>query len=247
LNRYAYVYNNPLKYIDAGGHLPEDQLRQLLGADYDNLMDLWKENDPYFYDVIQGEELQSGDYLGASLLEGQLLFQDVGGVMEVFLHGGATSKNLWDWQGQGVYRIKKPGMTDTQADRQRDAMFDRHEFGMPNAMISPVFEYRRSNNQLSASYLGARLVTQSVGEFEASSVSGEIMKGIGLRSGLANGIEWLLGIGLLAAKPEVGVAIVGVDTLASIYTTYNKPNRYSEGWPGDLDVNPYITLERLRP
>jgi RHS repeat-associated protein len=82
-NRYAYGYNNPLRYTDPSGHLSEDQLKQVLGDNYDSMMGLWKEKDPYFYDVITGDELQSGDFLEASMLEGQLFFLEMDGVMSV--------------------------------------------------------------------------------------------------------------------------------------------------------------------
>lgn len=31
LNRYAYVRNSPLRYVDPNGHLTEDELKALLG------------------------------------------------------------------------------------------------------------------------------------------------------------------------------------------------------------------------
>jgi RHS repeat-associated protein len=37
LNRYAYVKNNPLRYVDPSGHLPDDLIREYVASDIDNI------------------------------------------------------------------------------------------------------------------------------------------------------------------------------------------------------------------
>ena len=248
LNRYAYVRNNPCRFTDPSGHLTEDQLREILGEDYDYLMTMWDAFDPYFYDVIVGDELQSGDYLEASMVEGQLLFQEVDGTMRVFAHDGAPSTNLWDWQGKGFYNIDG----DTELSNQ---VFDSNVNGYSNAVYAfydqPVYDYDvDSQGNLSVEHL----VHQTLNRYTVAQASGLFEMGYESLSGkpgelgptLDFGVDASLTIGgIWITNPWVagiGVAKLAVDLGASAYKTFADPVYYQDVTsPGTLP-NPFHNL-----
>jgi len=210
-------------------------------------MDLWNKYDPYWVAVLR--ELKVGGILWASMLGDVELHIESGESVRAVVYNGVFSSRLEDWQGKGAYRIRNPGMTDEESYRLRDRLFDRYESGLPNTVIVPVFNYRplewRGDDTLCPVYLGARAIYQGLGEFQFSSVSGEIAERFGSSSGTVNIIEWIIAGVMLKASPPVGVTMFALDTAASIYATCRAPARYSVGWPGGLDVNPYITLAEL--
>ncbi len=251
LNRYAYVRNSPLRYVDPTGHLTDDELKTLLGDDYSELMDLWNKYDPYWVAVLK--ELQVGGILWASMLGDLELHIESGreGIRAV-VYNGTFSSRLEEWQGRGAYRIRNPGMTDEESYRLRDRLFDQYECGLPNTVVVPVFNYRplewRGDDTLRPVYLGARAIYPGLGEFQSSSLSEEVAKLLGASEGNAQGVSTGVGIALTFIKKTpswVGPTLVLTDFALSIYATYRSPKQYSVGWPGALDVNPYIALERL--
>ncbi|MCP4536565.1 MAG: RHS repeat-associated core domain-containing protein [Chloroflexi bacterium] len=224
LNRYSYVLGNPLRYIDPSGHLTEDALRQLLGDNYDYLINLWRETDPYFYDVIFGEELQSGDFLEASMLEGQLLFQEIDGVMQVFAHDGASTTNLWDWQGKGSYTINGDA-------KLSDQIFSANMHESSNSVYAfyyqPVFKYNSNSRGVIAEFLGS----QSLDRYTTVQPTGLIEQGINKATGHEIGPAIDLGVDVLltaggALHPFIGAVGVGkfiIDVGVTGYTSLTDP------------------------
>ncbi|MEI2689422.1 MAG: RHS repeat-associated core domain-containing protein [Anaerolineae bacterium] len=164
LNRYSYVLNNPVRYTDPTGHLTEEELQTLLGSDYDTLISLWRQYDPYWMVIL--EAIQGGGVLQASMLaEIELHFEGSGKNIRLNVYNGSYSKQLWDWQGKGAYRVQNPGMISADADQFRDQLFNSSEnTGLANTVVVPVFDYaRRVNGRVQPTYLGAQMVNQSVG------------------------------------------------------------------------------------
>ena len=247
LNRYSYVLNNPLRYTDPTGHLTEEELQTLLGNDYDTLMTLWRQYDPYWMAVL--EAIQGGGVLEASMLDGiELHFEGNGKDIRLNVYNGSFSKQLWDWQGKGAYRVQNPGMTSVDADRFRDQMFNGSEStGLPNTVIAPVFDYaRRVNGRIQPTYLGARMISQRLGEFRWTSTIYELGKFVGFADGVAGTLNFGAQIGLIFVSPLVEAAVLAVDLTASVVRTYQSPMEYSDGWPGCVDINPFIDSHRLR-
>jgi len=146
--------------------MPEEQIAQALG--FDNLAELhasefwkmWKKEgfggDAYWLQVLAA--VQSGDRLSASERVGGLLFQVVDGKMRIFGENGATSTNLWDWQGAGFYTIDRPG-----SDDRADAVFSDIMFGFTSNQNNPFYHYQNipqyqysggDANSVSASLVG---------------------------------------------------------------------------------------------
>jgi hypothetical protein len=95
--------------------------------------------------------------LQASLLDGiELHFEGSGKGIRLNVYNGSYSKQLWDWQGKGAYRVQNPGMSSADADRFRDQLFNSSEnTGLANTVIVPVFDYvRRVNGRVQPTYLG---------------------------------------------------------------------------------------------
>ena len=246
LNRYSYVLNNPLRYTDPTGHLTEEELQTLLGSDYDTLISLWRQYDPYWMAVL--EAIQGGGVLQASMLDGiELHFEGSGKDIRLNVYNGSFSKQLWDWQGKGAYRVQNPGMTAADANRFRDQLFNSSEnTGMANTVIVPVFDYaRRVNGRVQPTYLGARMIGSRLGEFRWTSTISELGKSLGLSDGAAGTLNFGAQIGLIFVSPLTETAVLAVDLTASVVRTYQSPKEYSDGWPGYMDINPFIDSYRM--
>lgn len=247
LNRYSYVLNNPVRYTDPTGHLTEDELQVLLGSDYDTLISLWRQYDPYWMAVL--EAIQGGGVLQASLLDGiELHFEGSGKGIRLNVYNGSHSKQLWDWQGKGAYRVQNPGMSSADADRFRDQLFNSSEnTGVANTVIVPVFDYvRRVNGTVQPTYLGARMIGQRLGEFRWTSTIDELGLSLGLSEGAAGMLNFGAQIGLIFVSPLAEAAVLAVDLTVSVVRTYQSPMEYSDGWPGYMDINPFIESYRLQ-
>ncbi len=75
-NRYAYVYNNPVKYIDPTGHLPMDLVARALGFDSKEELwdsDLWKSWDNDWKEML--DQAQIGDLLIGVVGQGQFVLR----------------------------------------------------------------------------------------------------------------------------------------------------------------------------
>jgi hypothetical protein len=71
-NRYAYVLNNPLRYVDPSGHFTEDQLKQWtsLGSMYDKQRAEWIKNNQDLYKMLL--QMHFGDRLYFNWGDGDL-------------------------------------------------------------------------------------------------------------------------------------------------------------------------------
>ena len=241
LNRYAYVQNNPLRYTDPSGHMPDGQIAEALGFEtvqqlYDS--DLWKMwndsniGDAYWLKVLQF--VQSGDRLGASERSGELLFKAVDGIMRIFGEAGATSTNLWDWQGAGFYTIDRPGKSERE-----DAVFSDAAFGTAASekrQLNPLYgviaipQYRYDgvdSRTMSMSLTGFQLLERNV-QFQ---FSGIINVAFGLAApGVDYGVDAVMAVAGLAVTPWVGPTITGIgigkavlDLGVSVYQTFADP------------------------
>ena len=245
LNRYSYTLNNPVNYTDPSGHLTEEELQTLLGNDYDTLMSLWRQYDQYWVAILAA--IQGGGVLQASMLGAiELHFEGSGKDIRSNVYNGSFSKQLQDWQGKGAYRVQNPGMSDEQARVMRDTIFNRQEIPSMNMLLEPVFDYQgQIDGKVRPTYLGARMVGQKLGEFQYTSTIYEGARGLGASDGLAS-LASLGGQGaLLFANPAVEAGVLVVDFTVSIGKTYRSPMDYSNGWPGYMDINPDIDLDRL--
>jgi len=252
LNRYSYGGNNPVRFTDPTGHLTEDELQTLLGKDYDTLISLWRQYDPYWMAVL--EAIQGGGVLQASMLDGiELHFEGSGQDIRLNVYNGSYSKQLWDWQGKGAYRVQNPGMTSADADRFRDQLFNNSEnTGMANTVVVPVFDYvRRVNGRIQPTYLGAQMLNQSLGDWQWSSVSAVMAESLNLPESVGAISNWAVPSVIKASLglSFTGGLMVGALNVAigSVTATYQAPNNYSTGWPGVMEINPYIDRTLIWP
>jgi hypothetical protein len=112
------------------------------------------------------------------------------------------------------------------------------------------YYYRVRNGIVQPTYLGARMINQSVGEWQWSTAPGELAKVAGLPA-VAGSAAKTIAVGAivkhygLSIGMSGGIAMLAVDVfIGSIFATYRSPKRYSCGWPGffDRDINPNIPL-----
>ena len=228
LNRYSYAGNNPLRYTDPSGHLTEDELRTLLGDYHDALIALWKKYDTYFLAMLR--DIEGGDSLTASLLGGiELHFEGSGADIRAAVYGqGQYSNKLWDWQGQGVYSIRKPGMTEQQVQHERDKLFS--EYADDGRMRQPVFDYGLEYGDIQ--YLGAQVLGPGV-DWQVTSVSGEVFGEWGRALGP---VAELWGIGKTISF-SVGLMVTLGDIAAgTLWKSLTSPRTYA--------LVPYTTLDR---
>ena len=94
LNRYSYVYNNPLRYIDPSGHFSEDQLREWFG---NQQVEQWMQDENWWSTLLAAE---FGDWILTASLRpvaggrGQFVSGDQGQAVL------SNVRMLRDWQLQ---------------------------------------------------------------------------------------------------------------------------------------------------
>ena len=246
LNRYAYTLNNPLRYIDPSGHLSEEEIKTLLGDNYDTLMELWKKYDAYFVDVLNS--IESGGILKASLLgDVELHFEGSGSDIQATVYNGSFSNKLWDWQGKGVYNVQNPGMSEEQAARNRDTLFNQN--ANDGWMQQPVFDYGLDYGDIQ--YLGVRVLKQNI-NWQLSSATGEIL---GELPGVI--LPPLEALGLsVKLTPGVGLVVSLTDIISgSLYKSLTSPRAYTAVpyttlnknlMPTDKPFSPFVSLTDIR-
>ncbi|MGB0383565.1 MAG: RHS repeat-associated core domain-containing protein [Ardenticatenaceae bacterium] len=98
LNRYSYVYNNPLKYTDPTGHYSDAEIQTHLqdtyGGNWRDYWDAWQA-DPYWMAILHAAN--DDDYL--SYGSGGVAFRDKPGSFAL------SQGKLHQHQGQGVYTL----------------------------------------------------------------------------------------------------------------------------------------------
>jgi len=210
------------------------------------LIALWEKYDAYFLAILRA--IEGGDSLTASLLGGvELHFEGSGADIRAVVYGqGRYSNKLWDWQGQGVYSIRKPGMTDEQVQRERDRLFS--EYADNGWMQQPVFDYGLAYGDIQ--YLGARVLRQGV-DWQVTSVSGELFGEWSRFLGPAGefwGLTWKL-----SARAGLMVSLADV-TVGSLWKSMTSPRTYAlvpyttldqNLMPVDMTYSPFVSLIEL--
>jgi len=101
LNRYSYVLNSPLKYIDPTGHYTDEEIQQYLkdtyGKNWQSYWDAWQA-DPYWMAMLG--KAQNNYILKTTHGPGALVFRSAGNSFRVDTPDGAT---LASYQGTGEY------------------------------------------------------------------------------------------------------------------------------------------------
>jgi len=103
LNRYAYVYNNPLRFSDPSGYFSEEEIQQYLRSSYkDNWYSYWLawRSDQLFWEMLLMADY--GDVLYAPTTQslGPGLFKRGEGTFAF-----VGEHELWEYQGYGPYRL----------------------------------------------------------------------------------------------------------------------------------------------
>ena len=216
--------------------MPDSQIAEAIGyANVEELYasELWKmwkdENhgDAYWLQVLAA--VQSGDRLSASERVGGLLFQVVDGRMRIFGENGATSTNLWDWQGAGFYTIDRPGSDDRTDAVFSDAMFaTTSDYSDPFYSLKSIPQYQYSVNAISVSLVGFGILErrpqfQFSGICDVLGTSGPAVDyfiDVGLTAG---GLMVSPAGGLGIALAVIGVTKIAVDGTISVYKTFADP------------------------
>ena len=244
-DRYVYTRNNPINYIDPTGHLTESELKQLLGKDYAKLMELWKD-DPYWLDVLAN--LQVGGILEATLMDGmELHIEMVNGELGAiaYMDGRRWNSDIRLWQGKGAYLIRNPGVSEEDALRLRDEIFNRHS--QVGEIISPSFEYCPNGDCSEPLYVGAVRTVQSVDPTRAT-LSDYINVPI-VDYSVDFGVGWAVDAYIAEAATVAGsffwgLCVYAVDNLIfGAIATYQSPRVYGVGWttpqdPSHPELNP---------
>jgi RHS repeat-associated protein len=257
LNRYLYVRGNSLRYTDPTGHLTDDEIKTLLGNDYQYLWDLWQTYDPYWITILENTQLTES--IGASLMEGALHFEGTGANLRAVQYIGnrKVQTSLYQWQGKGVYTVYADGASEEATAMRRDAYFNE-TFG-PGLGLSPAFEYRRGRDgDLHHRYLGAVQMFQTVAfkptlltDWALENVFGDMAVPVGLAAdaflgfikdvqdaGKAGAVS--SGLGTLVK----GLAVMAVDlALGTIVAGYTGPRTYYT----DPVPNSQVPLEVFGP
>ncbi len=246
LNRYSYVLNSPLRYTDPTGHFTDDELASLLGDNWQELMQLWQEYDPYWYyilrNVLEGgytmtasEAYLPGLYTGRPGGTGTerwyITFSGSGKDIQAFEYvmnektgyiGPQSPAKLVNWQGQGAYMIYGPGDV---GDIGSAALFKKFIEYNPIAtgVVQPEFDYGSDPPTLKR----YNLIQPRFGRFEYKGWGGEFVKSLDGKPGWSEGAEFLVDLALLIPPfTELGVAKFAADTFTSIIAMTHDTTAY---------------------
>jgi RHS repeat-associated protein len=141
-DRYSYVYNNPVKYIDPTGYFTEDEIKDYLKHTYG---DVWEQylkawqSDDIFWQMLLHAEL--GDYLGApTTLLGLGHFYACEG--QAFCFESENGYGLEAYQGKGPYTLIRNGiLEDTGSTPYTGGEVYTPGTGAPPYWAQPQYDY----------------------------------------------------------------------------------------------------------
>jgi len=110
LDRYAYVNNSPLNYVDPTGHFSEDEiekyLRQNYGKNWKKYWDAWQSDD-LFWGMLLDAEIGDDLHAPTTLLdEGEFVSCE----NSSFCFESESGNDLYEYQGQGPYILERNGL-----------------------------------------------------------------------------------------------------------------------------------------
>jgi hypothetical protein len=213
LNRYSYVRNSPLRFVDPTGYFSEDVIKEFLLQTYgDKWWEYWI---AWSSDQIFMKMLVLADYGDALFLEG--LGQGYFGRAEDsstfrFVHAGGHA--LTEYQGQGPLTLVRDG--EKILDHPSRIWYHPVEVGdtlMYDSFEQPVYDYSSGVPRWTGTY---RIATYTpTGRLKGDAFAGDSMPGW---------IELIIGFGgtILDIPIGVPVAIAGFATLLnnSIHIEY---------------------------
>ncbi len=248
LNRYSYVLNSPLRYTDPTGHFTDDELAALLGDNWEELMKLWEEYDPYWYHILR-YILEGGYTMTAS--EAYLPGLNTGGWSNTgterwFITFAGSGKDiqafeyvmneksgrmiqqqsqgkLVDWQGKGAYAITGPGdVGDIGSAALFKQFMEYGPCGLGTGVPQPQFDYSSDNPSLK----GWNLVQMSLGRFQYKGAATEFVTWMGGTPSWGDGMEMAVDVGLFLVRPELGLIKFAADVIVSYNAMASDTNAY---------------------
>jgi RHS repeat-associated protein len=248
LNRYSYVLNSPLRYTDPTGHFTDDELASLLGDNWQELMQLWEEYDPYWYYILR-YVLEGGYTMTAS--EAYLPGVNTGGwsntgTERLFITFAGKGKDiqafeyvmnektgrmiqqqsqgkLVHWQGKGAYAIKGPGdVGDIGSAALFKQFMEYSSIGLGTGVPQPQFDYSSGNPSLE----GWNLVQMSLGPLQYKGSAAEFVTWMGGTPSWGDGMEMTVDVGLLLTSSGLGLAKFAADVIVSYNAMASDTNAY---------------------
>jgi hypothetical protein len=199
--------------------MTDEELEDVLGADWEYYLRLWEKYDPYWVAILRA--LESGDRLTATLLQGELRFEKIKSVMHAILNNGDAG-NLLEWQGQGFYNIDRPGKSARDNAYLSDDIFNK--FSTTYTIWQPRFHYKHIGPPVC---IGVVRVTQQV-SFEFLGVVEMFGEIAGWKSpGTADNVGGILIDKTAYIIPKIGIIKIGIDGIFSLAVSYTNPKEYS--------------------